>query len=326
VVVVADDEGLRRLTGEPWRWERLRARRSGGHHAPPPDPTGVADRAIAQARRAGRPVRRRLARLRAARRRGERFVCNVCGADSAVTPATFDREQPSCPTCGSTARWRSVVHVLSTELFGTSIPLPDFPDDRSTAGVGLTDWEGYAAPLAEKLGYVNTFLHQEPRLDLTQLDARWEGRFDFVLCSEVLEHVRPPLQTALENLRGLLTPTGLGFAVITVPYAVSGPTVEYFPDLHDFAVVEQDGRRVLRNVARDGTVQVFEDVEFHGGDGETLEMRAVSEPALRAALVDAGFAETETYGAARRFGIDWPGPWSWPIVARAVPRASAARR
>jgi GT2 family glycosyltransferase/SAM-dependent methyltransferase len=332
MVVVADADGLRSLVAEPWRWERLRARRA----APPPPETGsaagLAERATYAARRTARRAvdRARGLRLPGARTRHataelETFRCNVCGAHNPVTDATFAREEPSCETCGSTSRWRSVVHVLATELFGHSVTLPEFPDDPSLSGVGLTDWEGYAATLAAKLDYTNTFLHKEPRLDLCELDPRWVGRFDFVLCSEVLEHVPPPVEQALANLRALLKPDGI--AVVTTPYGMDGQTTEHFPELHRWEIVQRDGGRVLLNTTRDGDVQEHTDLTFHGGAGTTVEMRVFSEPALLAGLAAAGFAETVVYREReRRFGVGWPEPWSRPIAARASSGGSGRRR
>ena len=39
---------------------------------------------------------------------------------------------------------------------------------------------GYAKPLAEKLGYVNTFYHAEPRLDIANVPDEMLGRYDFL--------------------------------------------------------------------------------------------------------------------------------------------------
>ena len=60
------------------------------------------------------------------------FTCNVCGA-ACVRPAEMGRETPSCGQCGSTVRLRGLIALLSQELFGTQLALPDFPDlDRKS--------------------------------------------------------------------------------------------------------------------------------------------------------------------------------------------------
>ena len=222
-------------------------------------------------------------------------------------------------SCGSSARWRAVIRVLSTELFGRSLALPDFPARRGIKGLGMSDWAGYAEPLAQLFDYVNTYYHQEPRLDICAIDPRYEGRFDFVISSEVFEHVPPPVSVAFRNLRRLLKPTG--FAVFTVPYGTTGGTIEHFPDLYEYEIVEADGRRVLRNVTRDGEIQEFRDLVFHGGDGATLEMRVFSERDLLAHFAAAGFEETVIYSEPdAAHGAGWPEPWSLPMAARASRR------
>ncbi|MGH9903496.1 MAG: hypothetical protein ACRD68_16940, partial [Pyrinomonadaceae bacterium] len=79
--------------------------------------------------------------------------------------------------------------MLSTELFGESLALTDFPERRDISGIGMSDWDGYAAPLALKLGYQNTYYHQEPKLDITSIEPALESTLDFIISSDVFEHV-----------------------------------------------------------------------------------------------------------------------------------------
>jgi len=51
---------------------------------------------------------------------------------------------------------RAIVHLLSTELFGESYILRDFPVRPDIRGIGLSDWDGYAGGLPHKLNYTNT--------------------------------------------------------------------------------------------------------------------------------------------------------------------------
>jgi SAM-dependent methyltransferase len=244
------------------------------------------------------------------------FRCNICGQTNPITPLTFQREIASCEGCGSCARFRAVIHVLSKELFGRSIALPDFPVRREVKGLGMSDWDGYASRLAEKLDYVNTYYHQMPRLDICNVDPSLNGRFDFVISSEVFEHVPPPASVAFRNLRRLLKPSG--FAVVTVPYRPEGHTIEHFPDLYNYKVIEEGGRKVLHNTTRAGEKQVFDGLVFHGGDGTTLEMRVFSEPDLLAEFERAGFGEAKVYREAEPIhGVGWPERWSLPVAARA---------
>jgi SAM-dependent methyltransferase len=162
--------------------------------------------------------------------------------------------------------------------------------------------------------YTNTFFHCEPRLDVCA-PGDHAGRYDLVICSEVFEHVPAPLEPAFAGLFELLRPGGL--LVFSVPYRPDGETVEHFPDLHEYEIVVRDGRHVLRNTTRDGRLTEHTDLVFHGGPGETLELRMFALPDLLGRLEAAGFADVRV----RRepsfpHGVWWPGWDGWPITAR----------
>jgi hypothetical protein len=212
-------------------------------------------------------------------------------------------------------RWRSIVHVLSTELFGQSLALPDFPVRPDIVGIGLSDWDGYAIPLAKKLGYINTFYHAEPMLDIAVGSPDLAGSLDFLISSDVFEHVAPPVSVAFDHAQQLLKPGGV--LVLTVPYGKDCEHLEHFPDLYDYEIVEQAEGFVLRNVTRNGVEQRFENLVFHGGPGATLEMRRFSESTLLGLLRVSGFTDIKIYRQpAFDHGIYWNGDWSLPIAAR----------
>ena len=94
------------------------------------------------------------------------FRCNICGSMSRVDKGRLTREEPTC-RCGSTVRIRALVHVLSSELFGESLALADFPPRPDIVGIDMSGADAYAGKLAGKLGYTNTFLHKPPYLDIT---------------------------------------------------------------------------------------------------------------------------------------------------------------
>jgi SAM-dependent methyltransferase len=179
----------------------------------------------------------------------------------------------------------------------------------------MSDWTGYAQKLEAKLGYVNTFYHEEPRLDITAVDERQKGRYDFVISSEVFEHVPPPVSEAFDSLLELLRPGG--FVVFTAPYVKASATVEHYPDLHEYELLEKDGRRQLRNVTRDRRIQWFSNLVFHGGDGATLEMRLFAESDLLAHFAAAGFSDVRVRSEPEEAaGIVWSESWSLPVTAR----------
>ncbi len=261
------------------------------------------------------PVKLQEAQLSITESESLSFRCNVCGRTCAAKAADISREVPSCKKCGSTLRWRSIIHVLSMELFGESLCLQDFPASPPITGIGMSDWDGYAVPLARKFSYRNTYYHQEPKLDITCFDPTLEEAFDFIISSDVFEHVPPPISKAFENMRKLLKPDGV--LIFSVPYSKEEKTVEHFPDLYDYQIIETKGHHILRNVTRDGVTQTFDDLIFHGGAGATLEMRLFSELSLREEFSRAGFSQVKIHKDANlSHGIYWGHDWSLPMSAR----------
>jgi hypothetical protein len=251
------------------------------------------------------------------------FRCNICGTvHEAVPRVLFGREDPSCSVCGSSVRMRGVVHHLSFGLFGVSIALPEFPRRPDLVGIGLSDWEGYAVALANRLGYVNTFYHQEPRLDITAPPAQRFGTCDFLISTDVFEHVPPPVELAYRGAFALLKPGGL--LVLTVPFTDVPQTVEHFPDLHVYKLVELGGEWVLVNRDASGQLSVRRNLVFHGGPGTTLEMRTPARSDTIRLLEESGFSDIVVHGdAAPQWGVLPPHHHGLPITAR---RPAAARR
>lgn len=232
-----------------------------------------------------------------------RFRCNICGRTTSFPPDKLSRELWSCVYCGSNVRWRSVIHALSTELFGRSLAIADFPKRPDIVGIGLSDWDGYANRLADKLGYINTFYHQEPFLDITSLPASRYGSYDFIISSDVFEHVSPPISKAFENARHLLKPNGV--MILTVPY-LEGRTKEHFPELHEFSIEKKRGTWTLVSQTVDGRKQEFANVTFHGGPGTVVEMRLFGKRDLYQTARDAGFQSIRVYDEENiAAGIRW---------------------
>ena len=212
---------------------------------------------------------------------------------------------------------RSMVHLLTSELFGRSIPLPELPRRPDLVGIGLSDSPAYAVPLARRVGYVNTFFHTEPRLDIGNVPENRAAEVDFIIASDVFEHVAPPVARAFANARRLLKPGGV--LIFSVPFSLDADTVEHFPELHDYRLVETGGSWRLENRTSDGRDQVFTDLVFHGGPGTTLEMRLFSRAGLERAFAAAGFARMRIAAEpCAEHGIVWAEPWSVPMVAYAA--------
>jgi SAM-dependent methyltransferase len=244
------------------------------------------------------------------------FECNLCGAHNVVEADRISRETPSCARCSSTVRFRAIAHLVVHELLGGTRPLPALSRRADLKGLGLSDDARYAGPLARVFDYENTYFHAAPQLDVTAVPPERRGRYDFVIASDVFEHVVPPVERAFQGARSLLKPGGV--LVVTVPLTLGPDTVEHFPALCDWRLERRGEDWRLHNVTAEGRVQTFDDLVFHGGPGTTLEMRLFSRDALLRAFAAAGFARARIADeACPRFGIAWPEPWSVPMVAYA---------
>ena len=244
------------------------------------------------------------------------FQCNLCGARNRTALAHLSRETPSCSACGSNVRFRAMARLVVREMLGRDATLPDIAKRRDIAGLGLSDVAAYALPLADKFAYENTWFHTAPQLDIANAPPERFGRYDFVVSSDVFEHVAPPVSRAFENARKLLRPGGK--FIFTVPFSLAPDTVEHFPELHDWSMAERDGTWRLTNTTRAGTRQTFDDLVFHGGPGTTLEMRLFSQSGLEREFARAGFARVRVAAEPYLpFGIQWPEPFSVPMVAYA---------
>lgn len=245
------------------------------------------------------------------------YQCNICGSACKTRISELGREKPSCVFCGSTVRFRALMHLLSVELFGKSLAIKDFPKTEGIVGIGMSDWTGYASPLRKRIRYTNTFYHKEPKFDITDVPSSLEGTLDFVISSDVFEHVPPPVSLAFENTYKLLKPGGV--FIFTVPYTKEAHTKEHFPELYEYKLIKEDKRYVLKNRKKDGTEEVFSNLIFHGGPGSTLEMRVFSEASLMEEFQKAGFNEVKIRKEPDfERGIYWHEheDWSLPITAR----------
>jgi SAM-dependent methyltransferase len=243
------------------------------------------------------------------------YRCNICGKECESEITDLTREKPSCSSCGSTVRMRAIIRILSLELFGESLAIPDFPVRYDVVGMGMSDWEEYAYRLKHKLNYRNTYYHKEPQLDIISLPPDLEGKFDFIISSDVFEHVEPPISIAFENARKLLKPNGV--FIFSVPYIKEGKTIEHFPELYRYEIIKNNDSAFLKNITRNGVEQIYDHLVFHGGEGTTLEMRVFSEGSLMEEFRKAGFTNVEIYrGEDLRYGIRWDIEWCLPIAAR----------
>jgi len=206
------------------------------------------------------------------------FVCNVCGRHNFFQQAHYENpELPSCDSCQSNVRFRWLVYRLSLGLFGRSLSLMDFPPRKSITGIGLTDPPQIAAILAERFTYRNTYLTTDPRLDI-RCDPSPLGELDFLIASEIFEHVEAPVARAFENAARLLKPSGL--FLFTAPWVWDGDRETAIPELYDWRLGSDESGYVIVNYRSDGQSEVFRHMAFDGSPGPSLGWTREHFPAL----------------------------------------------
>jgi len=233
------------------------------------------------------------------------FVCNICGVTNPLDVSNLHRELVPCSDCGSNARFRGIYHAIELSVIKDDDEVKDRRRLKRTIGLGFSDAPIYASKLAKLFSYTNTFYHQPPRVDIMTRSSFPNKKFDFVVCSDVMEHVVGDLDEAFGNLKRALNPEGV--LIFSVPYLEGEETIEHFPQLHQWKITEIDGKFFLNNVRRDGAHEAFTNLHFHGGPGEVLEMRVFGEGDLMQRLRRAGFQRIDTLEAnLTQIGYAWP--------------------
>ena len=154
----------------------------------------------------------------------------------------------------------------------------------------------------------------EPTVDITSIRLDLQGSSDIISCSEVLEHVAPPIQKAFDGLYQLLKKDGV--LILSVPHTdINGVHVEHFPVMTESRISRREGGFVLNGISVDGKLLEFEGLTFHGGIGATLEYRIFSQESLRKNLISSGFKHLVSGKNRLFFGINWE-PWSrvWTAI------------
>lgn len=221
------------------------------------------------------------------------FTCNICGTLSADPSAVKHRELLLCVECGSSARYRGIARAFQDNVLGDNeLPLRTANSRKQKNGIGMSDWPYFVSNLQRLTNHIDTYYHQQPLLDVTNSDSCSNySNLDYVICSEVLEHVISPVSSCLINIHSMLKPDGV--LILTVPYLEGYESIEHFPHLQDFEIVNVSGKYTLVNLAPDGSFQHFDRLSFHGGPGSVLEMRVFGEGDILAMLSYAGFSHID---------------------------------
>lgn len=165
-----------------------------------------------------------------------------------------------------------------------------------------------------KSKYSNYHYHLDPKLDITDVPVGLYGSADIISCSEVLEHVEPPIKKAFHGLYQLLRVKGK--LVLSVPHTdINGKHVEHFPVMTESRIFPREIGPVLEGKGANGELLEFSDLTFHGGIGATLEYRIFSKNSLEQNLKVAGFKNLKLCNNKIFFGIHWE-PWSrvWTAI------------
>jgi len=236
----------------------------------------------------------------------ETFYCNICGHTSPwPRQQETHRELFPCTQCKSCARFRGIILGLFSSLnLPRDVPLCDLPPRKHISGLGLSDDARYASHLDRVFDYTNTFYHTAPQLDISQSIYGEPNSQDFIICSEVLEHVNTPVNNSLVNLLTMLKPGGA--LILSTPYLEGYDTLEHFPHLNDYQIINENDEYTLLNTTCAGDITRHSNLVFHGGPGATLEMRVFGEGDLLARLHYVGFRNTEILLANRHdVGYHW---------------------
>jgi len=179
--------------------------------------------------------------------------------------------------------------------------LGEIHPDWSRVGIGISDDVELSSRLSSKFFYSNTFFDAFPYLDIRKIPNIAYKAFEFVSCSDVLEHIDVDLNKAIRGVSKLLKPGG--FAVLSVPIRNTAGQMEFYPKLKTFSVlgetvkwVDQNGKRFIDNSP-----------EFHGGRGQNLAFREFVDESFKEVILKNGFRSISQGWASPKLGVPWNG-------------------
>lgn len=247
------------------------------------------------------------------------FTCNICGNTTTELKENLTREKASCFHCKSSIRLRAIAFLLTKVLSIHRVTIDQLPKLKDIKCIDLSGWFKFEKYFGEIVSYKNTFFHKEPKLDINNPAEKWHDSANILISSEVFEHTLPPPSLAFMGAKKVLKPGGS--LILTVPFVNKRDyTLEHYPNLHNY-IIKKDANDefVLHNTTRTGELEIFKNLKFHGGPGETLETRVFSRNSLLDELNKAGFVDIEFLDyEVPEFGIIMNGvTWSLPILARA---------
>jgi SAM-dependent methyltransferase len=184
----------------------------------------------------------------------------------------------------------------------------DFNDvniDLSRVGLGIGDDWKVARALYQKFMYTNSYLDKFPIVDLLDPPSASIEKFEFITCSDVLEHTPPPRKTPIANIYRMLKPGG--FVVISVPIKPDDTYREYYSGLVSWNFSDS----ALHWSDSDGRNFIDSYPEIHGGEGLTVAFRQWSKKQLEEDLNLLGFSQIHFLPGKTVVGIPTQSP---PVI------------
>lgn len=231
------------------------------------------------------------------------WECILCSTRN-YRRADLHRESMLCRKCRSTWRARAIGLAVQQGLGYEIQPYKTILSDWSRVGLGISDDVNVSVALHSKFFYSNSFYDTFPFLDIRDIPERAKNCFEFVTCSDVLEHIDKGISEAFQGLRSLVSSGG--FVVVSVPITGEKGHSEFYMDLDRFEI-EPDG---VHWVNSNGARFIDHSPEFHGGRGQNLAFRQFSAASLNNSLNSAGFSHVIDLNYSSELGVpelEYPG-------------------
>jgi len=221
------------------------------------------------------------------------FVDNINGVLD-CTSIPMHRETGIGLRYNTWCRARAIIHALLKSLNLPPVLTFLTEDAKRITGMGVSDDLRYAEVLSNVFTYINTYYHKEPKLDLMIYNNNFDSSFDFIICSDVLEHVIGDWRNAAKNMYKYLKPGGV--LILTVPLQSNlSKTLEHYPGSVGYDVVFTSGEYQHTVINYADRNELAENPVFHGGPGNTLEMRIFEKADLLNKLKEFGFQRQDYY-------------------------------
>lgn len=234
------------------------------------------------------------------------YICNITGNSFNLDDDEKDREL--AVRFGFNSRFRAICYVFCKLFYGECKILSNLEDNKTIKGIGMSD-SGWANIFSQKFNYINTFYHTSPYLDIYNDEhIQQYTDLDFIISSDVFEHINPfpSVQIAFNNLYKMLKPGGS--IIFSVPYT-HGEHIEHFPNLYNYEILNTSTNKyILYNTTIDNKIEIFNNLCFHGGPGNVLEMRIFSKKSIISFLEKSGFIDITFYEInedMKKYGIFW---------------------